>query len=105
MIFKKKVGHSATTWREIYPEVVIVGKLASGVSVETIHGYSGTFVSVWLYSIRTRVVVARKRYWLGAQTSAENSPVRRPITPEVTESHFMPDPLNGRGDMELSLSF
>jgi hypothetical protein len=73
--------------------------------METIHGYSSTFVSVWLYSIRTIVVVARKRYWLGSQTSAENSPVRRTIKPEVTGSHFMLDPLNGKGDMELSVSF
>ncbi len=33
-----------------------VGNLASGVSVETIHGYPCTFFSVWLYSIRTIVV-------------------------------------------------
>lgn len=36
MIFKKKVGYSATTWQEIYPELVIVGNLASDVSVEMI---------------------------------------------------------------------
>jgi hypothetical protein len=82
-----------------------VGNLASGVSVETIHGYSGTFVSVWLYSIRTVVIVARKRYWLGSQTSEENSPVRRTIKSEVTGSHFMLDPLNWGGNMELSMSF
>jgi len=60
MIFNKKVGHSPTTWRGIYPELIIVGKLASGISVEMIHGYPRTFVSVWLYSIRTIILLARK---------------------------------------------
>jgi hypothetical protein len=46
MIFKKKVGHSATTWQEIYPELVIVGNLDSDISVETIQGYPATLVSV-----------------------------------------------------------
>ena len=60
MIFNKKVGNSPTTWRRIYPELVIVGNLASDVSVETIQGYPATLVSVSLAPIRTIVVVARK---------------------------------------------